>query len=362
MKRVLTILFASLLLAAFAGTLVFLYKKSQTPPVVYEVEKPFIADVIKKTVANGAIVPRHEVAIKPQVSGILRKIYVEPGQEIKQGDLIAEIKIIPDVVRLNEAESAVAAAKIAAKNANKELERHRQLYKQAILSEFELRQYELERDLRVQELKGAQSNLQLVREGATRKGGDKVSNQVRATVAGTVLEVPVEEGASVIESNTFNEGTTIATIADMSDMIFLGTVDESEIAQLKTGMEIEITIGALDDQKFIGNLEYIAPKGVEAEGTIEFEIKAALKLKEGVFIRAGYSANADIVLDERKQVLVIRESLLQFEDSQPFVEIETAEQQFERQAIKLGLSDGINVEVVSGVDQESNIKRPSKAS
>lgn len=357
MKRALPLLVVLVVVALFAATLIFLYQKSQRKPVVFDTQAPTITDIVKKTVATGALVPRQEVEIKPRVSGVIDKLYVEPGVVVEKDQLLADIRIIPNVVSLNNAESAVKAARIAFQNADRELKRNRGLYDQAVLSEAELSRFQLDYELKKQELAAAESNLQLIKEGAAGKA-DKVSNQVRSTVAGMVLEVPVKQGESVIESNTFNAGTTVAWIADMGDMIFKGTVDESEVGKLREGMELDIKVGALEKQTFQGKLEYIAPKGVAKEGVIEFEIRAALVSTPDVLIRAGYSANADIVLDRRQQVLAIEESLLQFEDKKPFVEVEVAPQTFEKRPVEVGLSDGIHIEVLSGIDKDVKIKKP----
>lgn len=360
MKRVIPLLLVVLVIGGvFVGTLWFLYQKSQAKPVVFETTSPEITDIIKKTVATGALVPREEVEIKPRVSGILHKIHVEPGQKIARGDLIAEVTIIPNMADLNRAESQVRSARIAFDNARRELDRHKSLFQQQVISEAELAKFKVDHELKKQELDAAISNVQIVKEGATRKTGKQANTQVRSTVEGMVLDVPVREGASVIESNSFNPGTTIAAIADMGDMIFQGQVDESEVGKLHEGLALAIKVGALEDQALEGTLEYIAPKGVESEGVIQFEVKAAIKPKEGVFIRAGYSANADIVLDRKDQVLAINEALLQFEEGKAYVEVETGPQTFERRDVEVGLSDGINIEIKSGIDKDAKIKRHS---
>ncbi len=357
MRRIVPIVVVFTIAGIFVGTLLFLYSKSQELPDVFVTERPAVRDIVQKSVASGSVVPRQEIEIKSRVSGVVAALHVEPGQIIDNDALIADIRIIPDMLNLNRAEAAVKAARIRFDNAKNELARHRNLHERQLLSDSELSRFALDFELRQQELQAAMSDLQLVKEGAAR-GTGKVSNQVRATVAGTVLEVPVKKGESVIESNTFNAGTTVATIADMNDMIFLGMVDESEVGKLEIGMELDIRIGALEGTRLHGVLEYIAPKGQETEGVIEFEIRAAVKPPEDITLRAGYSANADIVLERRTQVLAIDESLLQFEDGTPYVEVETEPQSFERRQIELGLSDGIYVEVTGGVDADTDIKRP----
>lgn len=357
MNRIVKILIAGALVGLFGWTINYLRAKAKDTPVVFKTEKPEKADIVKKTVATGSIIPRREVAIKPRVSGVVETLWVEPGQAIKAGDKIAKIKIIPNVVSLNSAESGVKTAQINLDNARRELERARSLFAQSLISEAELSRRQVEHDLRKQELSAARSNLQLIRSGAA-KGSGKVSNVVTSTVDGMVIEVPVKEGESVTETNNFNPGTTIAAVADMSDMIFQGYVDESEVGKIKEGMDLAITVGALEGHKFEGKLEYIAPKGATIEGAIQFEIKAAVKLVKDVFVRANYSANADIVLDRVDGVLSINEALLQFDKGEPFVEVETAEQLFERRDIETGLSDGVRVEIKSGLSESDSVKVP----
>jgi HlyD family secretion protein len=362
MKRVIPIALGSVLLILFVLTLVFLYRKSQAEPVVYETETPFKATIIKKTVATGSLVPRREVEIKPRVSGVVDELFVEAGAPIKQGQDIARIKIIPNVVSLNQAEAAVDAARINFENARREVSRYENLLKQQLISEVEFNRYQLEYKLRQQELQSASSNLQLVKSGAAR-GAGKVSNVVSSTVDGMVIDVPVKVGTSVTETNNFNAGTTIALVADMGDMIFQGKVDESEVGKIKVGMPLEIVVGAIEKQKLLGTLEYIAPKGIVVDGAIQFEIKAAIKPVAGVFIRAGYSANADIVVDKRVDVLAIHESLLQFEkDGKPFVEVRVADQSFEKRPVDVGVSDGVQIELLKGVAADAKIKKPPMAS
>jgi HlyD family secretion protein len=361
LKRIVPILLTLGILGAFGWTLWFLYQRSQERPVTFKTAEAKTMDIVKKTVAPGAIVPRQEVAIKPRVSGVISKLQIVPGQYVKEKDLLALIQIVPDVVSLNNAEAAVKTAQIGLESAKAEHERFSKLHAERLISDTEFNQQKLALELKRQELDAAENNLQLVKVGASKRSG-KVSNVVYSTVAGMVLEVPVKEGGSVIEANNFNEGTTIASIADMSDMIFQGRVDESEVGKIKEGMPVSIAIGALgEDARFVGKLEYIAPKGVEKEGTIEFEVKAAVSLEKGVFLRANYSANADIILERRDGVLAISESLIQFEKGKPYVEVEVAPQRFERKNLELGLSDGIHVEVKSGIDAKTKIKIPESA-
>ena len=361
-KKALLILLVFVLVAAFAGTFWFLWAKSREEPVVWATETPFTTEIVKKAVATGAVVPRREIDIKPQVSGIVREIFVEPGQVVADGDLIAKVAIVPDMISLSNAENRVNQAEINLENAETEYRRNKQLFEEGVTSEAAFRIYDLDLKRAREELAAAEDSLAVIREGARKKAGLTTNTLVRSTAAGMVLDVPVEEGDSVIEANTFNDGTTIATVADMTDMIFEGKVDESEVGRLREGMELLLTVGAIDRQSFRAALEYIAPKGVEEEGAIQFEIRAAVSLKEGVFVRANYSANADIVLDRREEALAVQESWLQFDDEGAYVEVETGEQQFERRAVETGLSDGINIEIVSGLSEGDRVKDPNSAS
>ncbi|MEY4546681.1 MAG: hypothetical protein RL685_2876 [Pseudomonadota bacterium] len=360
-RRILPWLLSITILGAFAWTLVFLYQKSKEEPQVFKTASAERRSIVQKTVAAGAIVPRREVSIKPRVSGIVQRLAVVPGQLIRGGDVIAEIKIVPNVVNLNTAEGRLASAEISVKTRKREYQRLRELKLQNLVAEADFNRSELEYQLAEQELSAAGNNLQLIKEGAIR-GSGKVSNVVTSTVAGMVIDVPVKTGGSVIESNNFNEGTTIASVADMKDMIFQGFVDESEVGRLVEGMTASIAIGALIGQKFEGKLEYISPKGATREGTIEFEVRAALLIPPGSFVRANYSANADIILARRDSVLAINERLLQFESGRPYVEVQSAPQRYERRALKLGLSDGITVEVLEGLTLEDRIKVPMAVS
>jgi len=356
MKSILKILTILLILVVFIGTIFYLYNKSKKKPVVFKTTTPFETTIIKKAVATGSVVPRKEIEIKPQVSGVVEKIYLESGDIVKKGTLIAKIKIIPDMVTLNNAEARLKKARLNLKDKDRECERRKTLFKKGIIAESEFLQYELAFSNAKEELDTAQNNLTLIREGVARKYADTTNTLIRSTIEGMVLDIPLEEGNFVTETNPLNAGTTIATVADMGEMIFKGKVDESDVAKIKPGMDLILTIGAIEEEKFDASLEYIAPKGVEEKGAVQFEIKAKLKLKSSHFIRAGYSATADIVLDRKDKVLAINESLLQFESETAFVEVETAPQQFEKRYIKLGLSDGIDIEVVSGLTAKDKIK------
>ena len=357
MKKFLKIFVLIVILGGFVYTIYFLYEKSQAKPVVYETTNATETNIIKKTVATGSVVPRKEIEIKPTVSGIVEEIYVVVGAKIKKDDLIAKVRIIPNMVNLNNAESRVNRAEIALENAERNYNRQKELYSQSVISKTQYEQFELEYQNAKEELLAAQNNLQLIKEGQTKTTGKSTNTLIRSTIDGMILDIPVEIGNSVIESNTFNDGTTVCIVADMGEMVFEGKVDESEVGKIREGMDLILTIGAINDVSFHAMLEHISPKGVEENGAIQFEIKAAVDLIDTVFVRAGYSANADIVLDRRDSVLAISEALLQFENDSAFVEIETGEQVFEKRFVETGLSDGINIEILSGLTKEDKIKK-----
>ena len=356
MKKVLKIALWVVILALFGGTIYYLYDKSKSEPQVFKTQKPFYTDIVKKTVATGSVVPRKEIEIKPQVSGIIQKLYVEPGDTVTENQLIAKVKIIPNMINLNEAEARLEKAKIQRDKTQVEFERRKKLFEQEVIPESTFLEYKVAYQSAKEEVRAAENNLELIKKGV-RKEADQASNTlVRSTIDGMVLDVPVEIGNSVIESNTFNAGTTIATVADMGEMVFEGKVDETEVGKIHEGMDLILTIGAIDKEKFDAQLEYISPKGVEENGAIQFEIKAAVNLKQSTFIRAGYSANADIVLQHRDSVMAIKEGLLQFDKEQPYVEVKNGDNQFAKQEVEVGLSDGINIEVISGLSGDEEIK------
>lgn len=357
MKKVFRILGIVILIGAFGGTLFFLYNKSKKKPEVFETQNPFVSDVVKKTVATGSVVPRFEIDIKPQVSGIIDELFVEAGDKVEKNQVIARIKIIPDMVTLNTAETRLNRAKINFEDSRNDFERQQGLFDKNVISYEEFKNAKVAYDSAKEELTAAENNLELIKNGVTKKAETTTNTLVRSTITGTVLDVPVKAGNSVIQSNTFNDGTTIATVANMNDMIFEGKVDETEVGKISAGMPIELEIGAIEKEKFMAELEYISPKGVEENGAIQFEIKASVQLLEGQYIRAGYSANANIVLDRKDSVLVIPEGLLKFENDSSFVEVQTAtDQQFEKRYVQTGLSDGINIEITTGLNKDDKVK------
>ncbi|MCC6839422.1 MAG: efflux RND transporter periplasmic adaptor subunit [Flavobacteriales bacterium] len=361
MKRPIKYLLLFLLAALFLWTLWFLYQKNATKAPEFTAVKPRISTIVKKTVANGTIEPRQEIAIKPVVSGVVKELFVEAGQLVKKGDKLATIQIVPDMLSLNQAENRVNSAAIALSNAQMDYDRNKPLADKGVIAASEMQGFDIALRNARQEQDAAQDALQLVRDGISKSSGSASNTIVRSTIEGMVLDVPVKVGTSVIERNNFNEGTTIATVADMNDLIFKGNVDESEIGKVRLGMPVVITVGAIDSATWDANLEYIAPKGVEANGAIQFEIRAAVRVKEGRTLRAGYSANADIVLDRRDSVLSIPESVIAFNNTgdSAFVEVKNG-QGWNKTHVKTGLSDGVNIELLGGIADTTTLKGAMK--
>ena len=390
------------------GLIYYFSLQNKKDPVVYEYTKAEVNDVVLKAVASGSIKPRQEVNVKPQVSGVVDKLYVEAGEMVKKGQKLALIKLIPSEVNINSAKSNLELAKIRYNDAIREVKRQRkvnsekldiqqaeanynvaktelarqkELFEEGVISQQDLTQFdldaqlkksvfenikissnntlaqsEIEAEIREQELEAARNNLQLLKEGKT-SNSKQVSNLVTSTMEGMVLDVPIEEGSSVIERNNFNEGTTIATVADMSSLVFEGNIDESDVGKLKEGMPLVLKVGAIDGEEFSGILEFISPKGVKEEGTVNFKIRAAILQEiDGSFLRAGYSANADIILEKKENVITINERDIIFKEDKAFVELVKGDQEFEEKEIGTGLSDGVIIEVVSGIDTSTQIK------
>ena len=345
-----------LLGVVFLGTLGFLYKKSRPEAELFEVKNPEVISIVKKTVATGAKEPRKEIEIKPQVSGIIEELFVEAGTMVRKGDVLARVNIIPDMVNLNNAESRLNRARLNYEDAKINFDRQATLFEKEVIPREEFQRAQLSFNSAREEMEAAENNLDLIRKGVTRSSAKTTNTLIRSTIDGMVLDVPVKEGFSVIQANTFNAGTTIAVVADMKDMIFIGKVDETEVGKIREGMDIELTIGAIEEETFHAVLKYIAPKGKIENGAIQFEIKADLILQENQFIRSGYSANANIVLDRRDSVLTIPESLLKFEKDTAYVEVETAPGKYDKRLVKTGLSDGINIEITEGLAKADKVK------
>lgn len=343
-------------------TVNFLYEKEQTTEASFDIKSPKMGDIILKTVASGSIQPRQEILIKPQVSGIVRMVHIEAGDIVKAGDILAEVTIVPNMSALSSAENRLSRAKISRDDAKTTYDRNAELFEQGVVSAMDIQQFELVYNQAKEEVLGAEDNLRIVREGVASRSGAKSNTLIRSTIDGMILDVPVKQGNSVIEANNFNDGTTVASVADMKDLIFVGKIDESEVEKLHEGMDIILSIGAIDGTKYPATLEHIAPKGVEESGAIQFEIKAAVVLEEGQFLRAGYSANADVELDRRDNILTISETLVQYKKRQAFVEVEISTGFYEKRDVKLGLSDGLSVEVVSGLTLEDKLKVWNKPS
>ncbi|MGB5274961.1 MAG: efflux RND transporter periplasmic adaptor subunit [Flavobacteriaceae bacterium] len=358
MKKSVTIGILIFIVLAFGGSMYYLYQKNAEDPVVYQTEQPSTQTIIKKAVATGSILPLEEVLIKPNISGVIEEIFVEGGDYVKSGDLLARIKVVPNLTALNDARNAIEDAKIALDDQKRNFARQQNLFEKGVVSKVDLERAQLTLDQAKQTFAAANKRYDIVKTGTTQGYGNTANTQIRATVSGMVLEVPVEVGNQVIESNNFNEGTTIAAIADVDKMIFEGKVDESEVGKIKEDLPLEITVGAIENKVFDAVLDYIAPKGNAENGAIQFEIKGSLKKGDSTFIRAGLSANASIILGRADSVLAIKEALVQFDDKtkKPFVEIEKGNQQFERTDIELGLSDGIFVEIKSGITKDDKIK------
>lgn len=356
------IIIFSIIALAFIAVLIWFGKMNSKPPVNFETEKPFKTNIIKKTVATGKVTPLEEVVIKPQVSGIIDKIFLEEGAHVDKGDLIATIKVVPNEQSLTAAQGRVNKARVQLNNSEITFNRNKGLFENGVISKKEFEAFELEYNQAKLDLTNAQNDYQIIKMGSTSSSGTSNTN-IRATVPGTILEIPVKVGNQVIESNNFNEGTTIASIADMTKMIFEGKVDEAEVGKIKSDTELEIALGAVENKKFPAKMTFIAPKGTEESGTVQFTIKADVTLDKDYFLRAGYSANAEIILEQKDSVLAIREALLQFdkETDKPYVEVKIGDQKFERKDVELGISDGVNVEILKGITAADEVKVWNKA-
>ncbi len=358
MKKFFKILGIALVALLFVGTFVYLISKSRNKEILYQeipVEK---TDIRKTTVVTGKIEPRNEVNVKPQINGIISELYKEAGQTVQEGEVIARLKVIPDMSSLSSAESRVRLAEINLAQAQTDYEREKILFDKQLVSADEYDKIVQALAQAKEERAAAQDALEVIRDGVSSTNATGSSTLVRSTITGLILDIPVKEGNSVIQANTMNDGTTVATVADMSDLIFNGSIDETEVGLLVEGMPMHITIGALPEYSSEASLEYISPKATEENGASEFQIKAALPADGGTTIRSGYSANAEIVLQEVKDVLSVQESALEFEGDSVYVYLMTAPQVFERRSITTGISDGINIEVLSGLGEGDKVRGP----
>lgn len=347
---------SAIILGALFATAYFI-KTNNKSVIEYDTESATITNIEKKTVVTGKVIPEDEVEIKPQIQGIIEGLFVEEGDLVQTGDLLAKIKVVPNEQNLNSAKGRLQNSKIVLNNAKIEFDRNRDLFEKGIISRQQFQNVELQYNQALQSVSNAESDLEIIRSGSA-GGAASANTNIRATVPGTILEIPVEEGFQVIASNSFNAGTTIATIADMKKMIFEGKVDEAEVGKLRVGMPLEVNLGAIEDQSLDAELKFIAPKGNEEQGAVQFIIEADLFLNDSIFIRAGYSANASLVLERKDSIMAISEALLQFdrETEKPYVQVLIGEQEFERRDVEIGISDGVNVEVLSRITMEDKIK------
>lgn len=364
MKRYFKYIMMALAAVVFIGTFVFLYIKSQPKPVEYNEFEPKQMDIRKTTVVTGKIEPRNEVNVKPQISGIITEILKEAGQKVEAGEVIAKVKVIPDMSSLSAAQARVRLAGINERQARTDFEREKTLFDKGLVSADEYDKIAQALRQAREESAAAQDNLEVVRDGVSKTNASASSTLIRSTVTGLILDIPVKVGNSVILANTFNDGTTIATVANMNDLIFRGNIDETEVGRLTTGMTMKITIGALQDLKFDARLEYISPKATDQNGANQFEIKAAVNLPtSSEQIRSGYSANAEIVLAEARSVLSVPESAIEFSGNDTFVYVVKGsgkEKTYERRKVTTGLSDGINIEIRSGLKKGETVRGPKK--
>lgn len=362
MKKYFKYILMALVAVIFIGTFVFLYIKSQPQPEVYDEFTLQRMDIRKTTVVTGKIEPRNEVNVKPQISGIITEILKEAGETVQEGEVIAKVKVIPDMGLLSAAQSRLRLAEINRKQAQTDYDREKTLFDKGLVAADEYDKIAQALRQAREEVDAAQDNLEVVRDGVSKSNASASSTLIRSTITGLILDIPVKVGNSVILANTFNDGTTIATVANMNDLIFRGNIDETEVGRLSTGMTMKITIGALQDLKFDARLEYIAPKATDQNGANQFEIKAAVNLPSNATnIRSGYSANAEIVLAEAKNVLAVQESAIEFDGDDTYVYVikgEGDKQTYERRKVQTGISDGINIEIRSGVKPDERIRGP----
>lgn len=362
MKKYFKYILMALVAVIFIGTFVFLYIKSQPQPEVYDEFTLQRMDIRKTTVVTGKIEPRNEVNVKPQISGIITEILKEAGETVQEGEVIAKVKVIPDMGSLSAAQSRLRLAKINRKQAQTDYDREKTLFDKGLVAADEYDKIAQALRQAREEVDAAQDNLEVVRDGVSKSNASASSTLIRSTITGLILDIPVKVGNSVILANTFNDGTTIATVANMNDLIFRGNIDETEVGRLSTGMTMKITIGALQDLKFDARLEYIAPKATDQNGANQFEIKAAVNLPSNATnIRSGYSANAEIVLAEAKNVLAVQESAIEFDGDDTYVYVikgDGEKQTYERRKVQTGISDGINIEIRSGVKPNERIRGP----
>ena len=363
MKKYSKLIVAAIVALIFVGTFVFLYQKSQPKATEYSEFVPKMGDVLKTTVITGKIEPRNEVSVKPQISGIITEICKEAGDYVQAGEVIAKVKVIPDMGQLSSAQARVRLAEINLKQAQVDFGREDNLYKKQLVSADEFDKVKQALKQAREEKVAAEDALEVVRDGVSKSNASASSTLIRSTITGLILDVPVKVGNTVVLSNTFNDGTTIATVANMNDLIFRGNIDETEVGRLVEGMPMKITIGALQDLSFEANLEYVSPKAVESNGANQFEVKAAVHVIKGGKIRSGYSANAEIVLAKASKVLSIPESAIEFSGDSTFVYVVKGsgeKKTYDRRAVTTGLSDGVNIEIKKGISAKDKVRGPQK--
>ena len=339
----------------FGGTFVYLFQRSKPKEAQYEQIEAVTKDIVRSTIVTGKIQPRDEVNIKPQISGIISELYKEAGQTVKKDEIIAKVKVIPDMSSLSAAQSRVRLAEVNLKQAQTNYDREKALYDKELVSADEYEKVLQALEQAKEELSGANEALEIIRDGVSSANASGSSTLIRSTISGLILDVPVKVGNSVTQSNTFNDGTTIATVADMDDLIFDGNIDETEVGRLNSGMPVKISVGALQDLSFDALLEYIAPKATVNNGANQFEIKASVKIPANVTIRSGYSANAEIVLDKASGVVTLPESAIQFEGEKTFVYVLDGEE-YVRRDVVTGLSNGIDIEIKEGVSDGEKVR------
>ena len=363
MKKNIKFIVAGVIALIFIGTFVFLWLKSRPQPDVYDEFTPKMSNLKKATIITGKIEPRNEVNVKPQISGIITEIMKEAGEMVQAGEIIAKVKVVPDMNQLSNAQSRVRLAQINVKQAKVNYDREKKLYDKGLVAGDEYDKIRQAYQQSQEEVKAAQDNLEVVRDGVSKNNANTSSTLIRSTISGLILDVPVKVGNTVILSNTFNDGTTIATVANMGDLIFRGNIDETEVGQLSVGMPMKITIGALQDNTLQASLEYVSPKAVEQNGANQFEIKAAIRNIQGKKIRSGYSANAEIVLASAQNVLTVPESAIEFSGKQTYVYVVKGDENnktYERRKVETGMSDGLNIEIKSGLNKNEKVRGPKK--
>ena len=360
MKKFFKYLAFALIALLFIGTFVYLYRKSRPKEIIYKEIPVEIKDIRRTTVVTGRIEPRNEVNVKPQINGIIAELYKEAGQMVREGEVIARLKVIPDMGSQSSAESRLRLAELNLKQAETDYRREKQLFDKELVSADEYDKVVQSLNQAKEEHAAAKEALEVIRDGVSSSNATGSTTLVRSTITGLILDIPVKVGNSVIQANTMNDGTTVATVADMSDLIFNGSIDETEVGALHEGMPMSITLGALPDYRSEAFLEYISPKAVEKNGSNQFEIKAALSRSSDVTIRSGYSANAEIVLQEAKGVLSLQESALEFRGDSTFVYLKTGEKQYESRPVVTGISDGIDIEIKSGLKEGDVVRGPQQ--